>query len=720
MTTQMSCSDRKNYDLNFNKKYFLGELKRSWPKMVLYFVIFLLTMILPLLMSNFDYSYSSVSTYLSPEEILLRTSKDVLETIKDFAYVWAPISMLVALFAGCYVTKILNNRVSADFYHSTPLRRENFFITRTLVGVSTYLITFILSVVTVIIICESYTLAEGFGKLIFKQIIVNFGYSLLSFFVVFSITVFAGMLCGTTIMQLIMTLYLNLVVFVYYVSLFLTLDKFTYTFNATWYLERDITFELIPFVRFMKPDFTNDITAVDICFFIIGAFLLLVGALALYKFRKIEKAGTPIVFNGFATFFRYSVIIPSTLLGGLFFRAIGSVEIWYFFGLVLGSILCFMLLNTILEKNARKMFKGIKTFALYSVVMAIVILAFLFDIFGINNYIPSAKNVKSVNITISNEIQEINFEDNDVIKSIISLDKWASGDPDFDGDVYSVNYVYSTVYGEIVEITKTDGYEDVVEFTAGKTEKDIFSTDVGNKTYVRIVYTPRYGIPVAREIIVPIRCEEMTDLAKAIADSDDYRGHFKDIVSNIQPGNSCDRSYDAISTNNFTGNYTELNLQEVDKIRGIAEKINYEYFQRTQIGRFRIYGYDRYPVSIPVFSDDDLSYGFRRNLTIDEYYDSISLLIDSIVICNANVSTFSAYDEGVLIIKDREQIIEILKNASSLATGNDSFFTETEPGYQIGISYNAVQVDQIYKTNYTTHFLKDSVPAFVLNFFKVK
>ena len=139
MTTQTSFSEKRSVK-NMNFKYFCGELQRSWPRMVLFLIVFILTMIVPIYMNNFGEIY--YSTDISEEERILRNSTGMLSFVTEYVQIWTLLSIAAAFISGLFVTRFLNDKVSADFYHSIPIKREGLFVSRITVGFANYFITF--------------------------------------------------------------------------------------------------------------------------------------------------------------------------------------------------------------------------------------------------------------------------------------------------------------------------------------------------------------------------------------------------------------------------------------------------------------------------------------------------------------------------------------------------------------------------------------------------
>lgn len=716
MTTQRLCSDDKR--MNMDTKYFLGELKRSWPRMVLYFIIFFLTMVIPLLMQNMGYV---VRFDESANEHLLRCSKSLLNIITEFSQIWTLVSMGVALLSGFYVTKILNNKISADFYHSIPMRRESIYLTRLFAGFISYLITFIASVLIVLLLCETQELAAGYGMMIFKQIAVNFGLSILAFFMIYSVTVFAGMLCGTNVMRILMTLYLCFIAFTYYCAFFGTLEIFFDTFNPSYYIEDEgmsNLLNLLPFVRLLSLELIERISVVDYFFFAFASLGFLVGALALYKARKIEKAGTPIVFDGFAAFFRYSVIIPATWLGGLFFYAVVGEFIWYIVGLFIGAFLSFLLINSILWKNARKMFSGIKGLGIYACVMLVFFLCIGFDVFGIDDYVPKANDVKSVYIRLLNQIQEVDFEDRDVIEAAIDLDN-SRNDLKYDDSEFitgASDWVASP-YGLGVSVAVEGEYP---------TTETVFNTDDYDQISYQVVYKMKSGVHIARRVRVMLESEQMTAFAKAVANSEEYENIWKFHLEHFAPERYSLR-YDKITEYNAFDSEIIQKFMTEELILDAAETfegIDYEYFQRPQIGRINFYGDYRFDgveynsmrqLQAPIFIDDLFSKAHMGEKTTEDYYDYLARKIKNIVIYTGDKQDFSTAD-GISLPNDPELYKEVLKNLANI-TDTRNIFTETEEGYHVGIMFSCAEEKYGQSIFYATaEFLRGSVPASVIGY----
>ena len=357
------------------------------------------------------------------------------------------------------------------------------------------------------------------------------------------------------------------------------------------------------------------------------------------------------------------------------------------------------------------MFKGIRGFGIYACVMAVILCIIGFDVFGIDSYIPAIDNIKSVKVTLANEIVEIDFEDKAVIEKVIALDKSHE-------DVYDRTNVYYSEYS-------VDYYAEEKYYSTDTS--NLFVTDSGEIYSFEVVYTPKSGFPVARRVYILQRSDEMTEFAMAVANSDEYEEYYRSGLAEVNyrdfnPTYDIITDYSGIRDNGYVLNGSVSII--LSKLKSEYSGLDFEYFQRQQIGKLYFYGSyvnDYKSFRMPVFVDGGIiAESFRNDLTIDDYYSLLAEKITGIAICKGEVDMFTEDDAGVKIIEDKDQIIEILKNIASL-TDDDNIFTEVDSEYQIGIRFitdSEKYYEDTQTRNFTAHFLKDKVPAFVADLFE--
>lgn len=145
----------------------------------------------------------------------------------------------------------------------------------------------------------------------------------------------------------------------------------------------------------------------------------LILAFVLYKKRRIESSGTPIIYRKLSDIVKYSAIILMSLIGALFFRSIGNGMSWLIFGFCSGAVITFMIMNTVLNRTSKLMFKGLKGLGVCVALAAVSIAVAQTGFFGTLDYIvPTSEKIY---ITIGGN--EYNLTDEDKIEEFRDIMK---------------------------------------------------------------------------------------------------------------------------------------------------------------------------------------------------------------------------------------------------------------------------------------------------------
>ncbi len=691
MTTQRSFFEERN----MSGKFFGFEFGRSWPKILLYTLLIMFFLPIPLLMFRSNESLG-VSVSDMEAKTLLNYSLGLLNYVKGSSFTWSVSAAIIAVAAGCISTRFLNSSKSAGFYHSLPLKRESIFAVRFLVGFADFLTALFINTVAVFIICEAWELAPSYGLSVTKEIIFNIGYAVLSFATVCTLIIFSGMLCGTTSMQIITFIYINLFVFAGIFAAVKTLDIFTENIYAGFYLSDEIAINTLPIIKLLVLG--NYIGSIDVWTFIIADVVIVMVSLALYKHRKTENAGTPIAFRGFEKIFRYSMIFLVTMLVGIFFETLMGSIAWLVFGLVIGSVLSFMLLNAVLLKNIRKMFNGIKPFAVCLVIITLVYVCLGFDVFGIDEYIPDEKNIKSVTVYEMNDLDKIEFFDKNVIRETVKLDR--------------ENHLPESVDAENTESSHT--------YADGKYTPNVETIFDRNTNYIciAVVYRTKNNIKITRRFHFK-NDEKSDDFFESIAKSADFEEAMNNILDSklnssvydynlkrrILVGEDDEVKYDYGSRYGTAENILKY-LKDDYKNIGI-----YDYLQAANIMMFDFYGKSQ--MSVPVTTKTGNAKFFLEEGNIDDYFEKLVNATEFIAVAKNGGSEFSAGDKSALKITDKEEIRTVFKNIASVGS-NCSYFTRKNHDYNVGVKLRA---ENGAVGMFSCSFLYDSVPLFVSEHF---
>lgn len=668
-------------------KFFLFDLRRSWPKMFLYMLVFMF--FLPVI---YLLIFPDIKGYIGLESF----SKDLMNLAVSTRPLWTTITACVAVFAGCAATSHLGHRTSADFYHSLPLKREELYTIKYAVGVADFLVAFVLNSAAVLIIFVARELAPTYSGLITSEILKNIGCSLLTFFSVYSVTIFSGMLCGTTIMQLITFFYLNFYPVVAVCGVVGTISMFSECMLVDCYINTEVVLGLMPIGRLIACG--DYLKGVHIWSFIIADVVIVMLSLALYKARRTEKAGTPIIFKGYERIFRYSVLFLAAILGGLFFDVLIAKTAWVIFGVAAGTFISFLLLNTIIAKNARKMFSGIKAFAVCCVIIAVLYAVLFINGSALDSFVPSESSVTSMNLSVSGSFDNIEFIDDDVISAMIQLDKQING-------------------------SSSDKSDDDNKVEAAETfdaDRKSIPTPLRDTLYFTVIYKTRGGLRLARTFYVAYN-DLAEELFEAIARSDEYAGYFNDFATiyDFNDYSSNFSTYENILS--YDEYYYDDDRYDLDDgIYGTSKSLYnsitsgvdgdiYDYFQNTNLMSFVFYQHYKYQysVTVPVTTGNTNAGGFLGFESIDAYIDYLTERISSVTVYKLE----GDFDDA-LMITDKEQIREITLNLASLCYYNVSPFTKTDNDYSVIIDIPGIDGEL------TSAFLYGRIPSFVSEAFK--
>jgi len=242
---------------------------------------------------------------------------------------------------------------------------------------------------------------------------------------VFSLVLFSAGLTGTSFMRLVMS---GVIVFLPFALYVLIVYSVSYGFSnmyESFYFDFDRLKFYFPFLRII-----NDFTTIAEGEHVFGTELLMlpeialfyVGGLFLHKYRRSESSGTTIIWKPVFMVVRCILIFTAGLLGMMLFGSGifgGSSLINFIFGAAVGLILSFMLVNSVLYRSSKSMFKGARSFVLI-VLLTIVFIFFVpLNITGMIGTPYSPSNTGKIEIDIGSI--DITIEDPNEVKTIAAL-----------------------------------------------------------------------------------------------------------------------------------------------------------------------------------------------------------------------------------------------------------------------------------------------------------
>ncbi len=406
MTTQ-KLSSEKLLDFSLLKNL----TRRRFAHILLAFLGNFFTISVPIIMSYGEFR----EHYPVVDDIFIRRAVNNMEGIMVLNLVF---TFAFAVYLGVITLGYMMKRRSAHFYHALPQKRETLYMTSIasalLCAAIGAAVNLVISVVELFVfdvaISEVMTL---FATSLFKNFIF--------FITTYAITLFAGSFSGNGLVQVLMTLVIMLYPLATYYGMIIMRGMFATYFYTGYYFENEIIQWFSPF-SYAIVNYFEPIKILPVIISLLVTVVLVLGGNEIYRRRAIENSEKPIVFKKLGAVLKYMLMFTITLYAGLFFYAISNEGIPnMIFGFISGAVLSFMLFNTILEKSPKAMFKGIKGLAIFALAFALYSLVFCFDIFNMDEYIPSEKGIDHAEISISSiEYDDNRFDDPEMIKALVT------------------------------------------------------------------------------------------------------------------------------------------------------------------------------------------------------------------------------------------------------------------------------------------------------------
>jgi ABC-2 type transport system permease protein len=332
-----------------------------------------------------------------PLQILMAYSNERLEYVNHWNNVFSiasglqmiimfTIPVLLAIFSFRY----MQVKLSADYIHSLPIRRESLFHQHLIFGFFMLVIPVIISGVSLWLIHGALGLERFFPA---AEIGRWIGYTLLIELFVFLAGVFVGMCTGMSILQGALIYIMFLFPAGITILLMINLKFFLFGFAYDYYLDRNIE-NIIPFIHVANLK-TKPFTTVEIVSYLIFSVLFYIIDLRAYQMRNIEAATQAVAFKALRPIFKYGVTFCFMLVGGLHFGETQNNFAWIVFGYVTASALGYFVAEMILEKTWRVFHKW-KGYAAFIAIMIVVGTLLQLDVTGYENRQPRLADIKQV------------------------------------------------------------------------------------------------------------------------------------------------------------------------------------------------------------------------------------------------------------------------------------------------------------------------------------
>lgn len=683
---------------------FSNILRQKWTTMLLSAILMFFTLPVPVMMVLSSYK-NSWEQYSLENDV----QKYMLEWGNSIRFALIPLMAILGVIMVCAMTRYTKKRETVDFYHSLPITRGRLYASWLLAGLTLLIVPLIImSAVTLIILGAN----DAMSFTLFGVYMRSLGESLVYMLLLGGISVVVGMISGTTVVHLLLCGTAVFIIPLFYWAVVYFASIFNENMWVSWYYNSDFMAHLSPALRYMFNSERLNLTETIIWLLLAAA--MFVGGYFIYRVRKSERAGTPVVFRPVGEVIKYLLIIMMTLLGGIFFYEVMYSFGWTVFGMVCGALLTFMLTNSVLAKTAKSMFRGWKGLCVYGGVCVLTMCVLIFNLFGINTNIPSESDLARVYVLFDDGLDTMSFSDDEVMSALYRL---------YTDSDWREPYGYgssSTSY-EVAEDALADAVLEDCETEMIYAERQT----------ICFVFYPKFGLPQAKSVTINNK-SDFSDELRVLCDSAEFREQYKKLLSVPvkQVNNVSENSYvneylmkKRLILNTANPDFSKLEFLEKFNAaaRADVENIGYDTFQQPALGQaLYIAGGKRntsfFYLTTATPAMNELMYSLDPAEYMDDIYSWLAERVTQLTVCRLS-------DGKEYVVTDKSELCEIFASLYSVDDSLDiSPFTAIDTEYAVEymledeiISYdeNGDEVYTVENTRSISYFLKGKVPAFV-------
>ena len=404
--------------------------RRSWCLLADVMSLFLALPVTTLIAMNqikrFDYNA------LEEKKELYNTAMDLLGTNVGLSV----LVFLLAVISGIQGFSYLHDRKKVDMYHSQPVSDRQRFFSIWLNGILAFLGTYLLCMLL------SWCEVAAFGVLDSEMMLmslIGLSLNLVFFLAVYAVTCCAVMLTGNRI-----TCVLGSIVLLFYgaasgVMLAVYQNVFFMTSNTgrSEFFDRfPARLSVIGFWISLSEEhsliYQDSRTAGEVAsaygtLYLVTAAIAVAGTLLSYYLfckRKGEMTSVSMSFPVTKGLIEVMISVPVAMLSGYIVGDMVGTIFFYLLGILLGMIVSHTIVQCIYEADIKMVFKTWKVFAAGTAATVLILLGFLFDVFGYDSYIPDAEKLESAAISLENYSEYIDLDSLESGQNYASIMSW--------------------------------------------------------------------------------------------------------------------------------------------------------------------------------------------------------------------------------------------------------------------------------------------------------
>ena len=583
MTMQKS-STEKRYS---TRPYYKFAMKQNWQMLVL-FLILSLSIILIGTYISIDHLNDQLARYDSIAHHDRNSSTSFEEKVQssliELSVVTVVVSAGLAFISGITSLSYVNSKKNVGCYHSFPIRREHMFITETTIPMIYYLIS-----ITAAYWSSYFTFLVSFdGVAAITPFYIKVGVmAVLLYLFIYTTMLVSGGLTGTGPMKVIVAAVLFFLPVLLYLLVMALMDIDT-SIDTSYYVSEEAISFVSPLVRvIIHISSLYGLGKFAWAFSLIMSAAMYVIALLLHKHRKSELSGTTVVWKPVFAAVKYSVIFTASHLGAYIFYYMGDESyVTLFFGAIFAGVVALMLMNCIMYRSTKAMFKNIKNFAIFMVATLAFITLVPLNATGLigKNYPLSFTS----SITLISDGAEIKFDDDEDIEKLYDI---PSEDGLFEVRLRDFSYVYSEDHGEMEQLCglfpdftykasyyyEKYGYYDEYGYyyEPEVTDKEILTEELilatkeakGSRSwnsvstaYVTYIQKPLFGIPLAKNLSIDTNSE----LWEYISSSEEFVAQYD--ISKVTKASGVNYMDFTLFGKSSHNNISKANSEAIEKL----------------------------------------------------------------------------------------------------------------------------------------------------------
>ncbi len=366
---------------SISKPLIIENLRRFWAIPALAFLVYFLSGVFPILMS---YRHlNDMSNYI---EISLGNQ----QPFYMFAHLIFPIIAAVIIF------RYLQGVSSVSVMHSLPFTRAKLYNSGFISGLILITVPILVNGIILLAISKpvynEYSTEAGMVvntvNLFTRADILNWIWvSILIAFVVYAVSIFAGIITGNALIHFAAAVWFNFLIPALYGVFIAYFSHFLYGFDVSGnWLEYGM--KISPFLNALQ---SRGHFGVYTTIYYIVSFILLYGITHfLYQKRKLERATDSLVFGFMEPINCYLIAFFGMTLLGFYFQVLGEAELYMYAGFAAGTIIFFIIGQMIVKKTPRIYnLKSLKSIGIYALIAVLFLLGLNYDITGFEKRIPN-------------------------------------------------------------------------------------------------------------------------------------------------------------------------------------------------------------------------------------------------------------------------------------------------------------------------------------------